>query len=45
MENWNVNDFQGKRKDQVDFSSKVMFYSLIVGASVILIGLLSKFLL
>jgi hypothetical protein len=45
MEKWNINDFQGKRKDQVDFSSKMLFYSLIVGASVILIGLLSKFLL
>ncbi len=29
MEDWNPNDFQGKRKDQVDYSAKVLFYSMI----------------
>ena len=29
MEDWNPNDFQGKRKDQVDFSAKVLFYCII----------------
>ena len=29
MKDWNPNDFQGKRKDQVDFSAKVLFFSLI----------------
>jgi hypothetical protein len=43
MEDWNKNDWQGKRKEQVDFSSKMGFYSLVVGAVVILCGLLLKF--
>jgi hypothetical protein len=44
MEDWNKNDWQGKRKEQVDFSSKMGFYSLVVGAAVILVGLFYKFL-
>jgi hypothetical protein len=43
MEDWNKNEWQGRRKDQVDFSSKVGFYSLIIGAVIVLFGLLSKF--
>ncbi len=43
MEEWNKNDWQGKRKDQVDFSYKIGFYSLVAGAVLILFGLLSKF--
>jgi hypothetical protein len=45
MEKWNINEFQGKRKEQVDFSSKMVFYSLIFGSVVFLVGILSKFLL
>jgi len=43
MEDWNKNEWQGRRKDQVDFSSKVGFYSLIIGVVIVLFGLLSKF--
>jgi len=44
MENWNKNEWQGKRKDQVEFSTKVTFYSLIGGVLVIIFGLFTKFL-
>jgi hypothetical protein len=43
MEDWNRNDWQGRRKDQYEFSAKVGFYSLVVGALVILVGLFYKF--
>ena len=39
---WEKNEWQGRRKDQVEFSSKVVFYSLIVGVVIILFGLLSN---
>jgi hypothetical protein len=29
MENWNENDWQGRRKEQVESSSKIGFYSMI----------------
>ena len=33
MENkeWNPNDWQGKRKDQVDYAHTVTFYTIIIG--------------
>ena len=40
MENWNPNDYQGKRKEQVDFSAKVLFYCTIALATTLLIGLI-----
>ena len=43
MEDWNRNEWQGRRKDQYEFSTKVGFYSLVVGALVILVGLFYKF--
>jgi len=41
-ENWNPNDWQGKRKDQLEYSYKVVFYSTIVIFCVIIIEFLSK---
>jgi uncharacterized Tic20 family protein len=29
MEDWNPNDFQGRRKEQVEYSTTVVFYSII----------------
>jgi hypothetical protein len=43
MENWNTNEWQGKRRDQVEYSSKIGFYSLVGAALIILFGLLTKF--
>lgn len=43
MEDWDKNNWQGRRKDQIEFSSKVVFYSLVVGAVVVIVGILSKF--
>ena len=40
MEDWNRNDYQGKRKDQVDFSAKVLFYCTIALVTTLLIGLI-----
>lgn len=31
MKEWNRNDFQGKRKDQVDFSTTVTVLTVILG--------------
>ena len=30
MEDWNENNWQGRRKDQVEFSSKVLFFGFVV---------------
>lgn len=43
MEDWDKNNWQGKRKDQVEFSSNVAFYSLVAAAVVVIVGILSKF--
>jgi len=43
MEDWDKNNWQGKRKDQVEFSSKVAFYSLVAAVVVVIVGILSKF--
>jgi hypothetical protein len=32
MENWNPNDWQGRRKDQYEFSAIVVFYSVVIFA-------------
>jgi len=41
MENWDPNDWQGKRKDQVDFSTTVTFFTVILGLGIgIVVGLL-----
>jgi hypothetical protein len=39
MEDWDPNDFQGKRKDQVDFSAKVLFYYIIAMFTTLVVGL------
>jgi hypothetical protein len=43
MENWNKNDFQGKRKDQVDYSAKVLFFGSIAFILLIIISAISTF--
>jgi|688.fasta_scaffold331661_1 hypothetical protein len=41
MEKWNRNDFQGKRKDQVDYSTTVTIFTVILGLGVgIVVGIL-----
>ena len=40
MENWNKNEWQGRRKDQYEFSAKVVFYSVI---SIFILGIMSTF--
>lgn len=30
MENWDENDFQGRRKSQVEYSYKVIYYCVIL---------------
>ena len=42
MENWNPNDYQGKRKEQVDFSAKVLFYCIIAMFTTLVIGLIIR---
>jgi uncharacterized membrane protein YidH (DUF202 family) len=41
MENWNPNDWQGRRKDQYEYSAKAVFYSVIL---LILISVVGVFL-
>jgi hypothetical protein len=43
MKEWNENDWQGKRKDQVDYSGKVLFYSSIGFILLLIIGSVSTF--
>ena len=31
MKEWNRNEWQGKRKDQVDYSYKITLYTLLIG--------------
>jgi len=41
MEKWNRNDFQGKRKDQVEYSTTVTIFTVILGLGVgIVVGIL-----
>lgn len=40
MENWNKNEWQGRRKDQYEFSAKVFWYSFV---SIIILSLISTF--
>jgi hypothetical protein len=41
MKEWDRNDFQGKRKDQVDYATTVTFYSVILGIGIgIVVGIL-----
>lgn len=42
MENWNRDDWQGRRKDQYEFSAKIVFYSYIALA-IVIIGLMIMF--
>ncbi len=42
MENWNPEDYQGKRRDQVDFSAKVLFYCIIAMFTTLVIGLIIR---
>jgi hypothetical protein len=39
MENWNPDYWQGKRKEQVDFSAKVLFYCIIAMFVTLVVGL------
>jgi hypothetical protein len=43
MEDYDKNNWQGRRKEQIEFSSKVVFYSLVAGVIVVIVGILSKF--
>lgn len=38
MENWNRNEWQGRRKDQYEFSAKVVVYSVL---AMIILGIVS----
>ena len=41
MEKWDRNDFQGKRKDQVDYSTTLTIFTVIFGLGVgIVVGIL-----
>jgi hypothetical protein len=40
MEDWNPDYWQGKRKEQVDFSAKVLFYCTVLLVTTLLIGLI-----
>jgi hypothetical protein len=40
MENWNRDEWQGRRKDQYEFSAKVVFYSVI---PIFILGIISTF--
>jgi uncharacterized membrane protein YidH (DUF202 family) len=39
MEDWNKNDWQGRRKDQYEFSTKAVVYSVLVMIIVLILGL------
>lgn len=43
MENWNKNDFQGKRKDQVDYAAKALFFGSIALIIVVIASAVSTF--
>jgi hypothetical protein len=44
MDEWNLNDWQGRTKKQVDFSNKVASISLIiVSIMLIILGLINLF--
>lgn len=42
MEDWNPDYWQGKRKEQVDFSAKVLFYCIIAMFVTLVVGLIIK---
>ena len=39
MENWNPNDWQGRRKDQYEYSTKAVFYSVILLIVISVVGI------
>lgn len=43
MEDWNPEDWQGKRREQYEYSAMVVFVCLIVAALVFTIATLGKF--
>jgi uncharacterized membrane protein YidH (DUF202 family) len=43
MKEWNKNDWQGKRKEQVDYSAKVLFFASIGFILLIIISTISTF--
>jgi hypothetical protein len=43
MENWNKNDWQGKRKDQVDYAAKALFFGSIVLIIMVIVSAISTF--
>jgi hypothetical protein len=44
MEDWNENDWQGKRREQVNYSSKALFFGTIALIAIIVISSVSTFL-
>ena len=44
MENWNKDDHQGKRKDQVDYSNKIGIISGAIFVLLIIISIVTKLL-
>jgi hypothetical protein len=44
MEDWNENDWQGKRKDQVNYAAKALFFGSIGFILIIIISSVSTFL-
>ncbi len=40
MENWNRNDWQGRRKDQYESSAKILFYCYLALAVVMIASLI-----
>ena len=43
MKEWNKNDWQGKRKEQVDYSAKVLFFGTIALIIMIIASAVSTF--
>ena len=42
MENWNENEWQGRRKEQVESSLKIGFYDILILGVILLLEILSK---
>ena len=43
MENWNKKYWQGKRKDQVDYAAKALFFGSIVLIIMVIVSAVSTF--
>ena len=42
MENWNENEWQGRRKEQVESSLKIGFYAILILGVILFLEILSK---